>query len=308
MKPDGFKVLAHKDFNEAAIELARREFDDVEVDSLDTEERLIQKLKGKDVLLVRSKPQVTKKAIDSADSLKAICRPGVGLNNIDVEAAKAKGVKVINTPEATTISVAELTLCLAISMLRKVPAAHASVKAGKWERSRFEGNELHGKTFGIMGFGKIGKAVADRLKPFGLNLVVYDPFVEREVAEPFGVTKVDDLYDFLGQCDLLSIHIALTPQTRGILGAREFAAMKRGSYFLNLARGELVDTQALHEALSSGHLAGAGLDVFEKEPPVGNPILQLDNVVMTPHQGANTFEGQSRAMAEGIRKIKEALK
>ncbi len=302
------KILAHKDFNESAVKLLKKEFGDVEIDPLDTEERLIEKLKGKDVLFVRSKPQVTKKAIDSADKLRIICRPGVGLNNVDVEAAKAKGVKVINTPEATTISVAELTVGLALSMLRKIPPAHNSVKGGKWERSRFEGNELHGKTFGIMGFGKIGKALADRLKPFGLNILIYDPFVEKEVAESFGVAKVDGLHDFLSKCDILSIHVALTPQTKGILGVKEFAAMKKGAFFINIARGELVSTQALHDSLSSGHLAGAGLDVFEKEPPVGNPLLSLENVVLTPHQGANTFEGQSRAMEEAIRKVKEALK
>lgn len=301
-------VLAHKDLNEEAVKLLRKEFGHVELDSLDTEERLIEKLKGKDVLLVRSKPQVTKRAIDSADSLKVICRPGVDLNNVDVEAAKARGIKVINTPEATTISVAELTVGLAISMLRKIPSAHNSVKDGKWERSRFEGSELHGKTVGIMGFGKIGKAVAERLKPFDVTLLIYDPFVDKEVAEPYGVTKVDGLHDFLRQCDVLSIHVALTPETRGILGKKEFAAMKKGSYFINIARGALADTQALYDALSSGHLAGAALDVFEKEPPVGNPLLSLENVVLTPHQGANTFEGQARAISEAVRKIKEALK
>lgn len=301
-------VLAHKDLNEEAVKLLRKEFGHVELDSLDTEDRLIEKLKGKDVLLVRSKPQVTKRAIDSADSLKVICRPGVDLNNVDVEAAKAKGITVINTPEATTISVAELTVGLALSLVRRIPAAHNSVKAGKWERSRFEGSELHGKTCGIMGFGKIGKAVAERLKPFDVTILIYDPFVDKEVAEPYGVTKVDGLHDFLRQCDVLSIHVALTPETRGILGKKEFAAMKKGSYFINIARGALADTQALYDALSSGHLAGAALDVFEKEPPVGNPLLSLENVVLTPHQGANTFEGQARAISEAVRKIKEALK
>jgi len=301
-------VLAHKDFNEAAVKLLNHEFGHVEFDSLDTEDRLIEKLKGKDVLLVRSKPQVTKKAIDSASSLKIICRPGVGLNNVDVVAAKEKGVKVINTPEATTISVAELTVGLALSVFRKIPAAHASVKAGKWERSKFEGSELHGKAFGIMGFGKIGKAVAERLKPFDVTILIYDPFLDKELVEPYGVTKVDGLHDFLSKCDVVSIHVALTPETRGILGKKEFAAMKKGAYFINIARGELVDTQSLYDALVSGHLAGAALDVFEKEPPVGNPLLSLENVVFTPHQGANTFEGQSRAISEAVRKIKEALK
>lgn len=300
------KVLVCKEINKEAFELIKKEFAEAEYDPLEPEDRFIERIRDAEALFVRSKPKVTSKVIESAKKLKVIARAGVGLDNIDVEAAKKKGIKVINTPEATSISVAELAIGLMLSLLRKIPFSHNSVKSGKWERSKFLGAELHGKKLGIIGFGRIGKAVAERAKAFGLEILVYDPYVDMETCLRYNVKRVE-LTELLKTCDIISLHMPSTPETKGMIGKKEFDSMKLGAYLINTARAELIQQEYLLEALKN-KLAGAAFDVYVKEPPANDPLLNLDNVVFTSHLGASTQEGQERAIIEAINKVKEELK
>src|SRR5947208_12653961 len=225
-----------------------------------------QHLCDAEALLVRSAVQVTPEVLAKAPKLRVIGRAGVGVDNVDLDAATAAGVLVMNTPGGNAVSVAEHTLALMLSMARSIPQANASTKAGKWEKKKFLGNELRGKTLGIVGLGAIGREVVRRAKPFEMRIVAYDPYVSPQTARDIGV-ELKPVAELFELSDYITLHVSLTPETERMLNAEAFAKMKPGARIVNCARGELIDVDALQEALRSGKIAGAGLDVFEKEPP-----------------------------------------
>ncbi len=266
------------------------------------EEGLCKKIPGYHAILVRSAVKVTDKVIEAADSLQVIGRAGIGVDNIDVDKATEKGIVVMNTPDANATTTAELTFAHILSLSRSLPAADLSVRSGKWERSKFMGAELANKTLGIIGFGNIGRIVASRAKAFKMKIVAFDPFVTDEAFENEGVTPltVDELVKV---SDFITLHCPVNDKTRGILNADRIQSMKKGARIINVARGGLVDEQALYEGIKSGQLAGAALDVFVNEPPGESPLLELDNVVFTPHLGASTDEAQRAAGTELAQQI-----
>jgi D-3-phosphoglycerate dehydrogenase len=257
--------------------------------------QLLEIIPNYEALIVRSRTKVTADAIAKAAKLKVIGRAGIGVDNIDVKAATAKRVPVVNAPTGSTISVAELALGHMLSLARQIPEADRSVKEGKWEKKRFEGRELHGKVLGLIGSGRIGAEVARRAQAFGMEVAAFDPYLPAPAAKERGIRLVDSLPALLMEADVISIHAALTPETKGMIGAKQLALMKRTATVVNCARGEIVQEAALAEALKAGAIAGAALDVYEKEPPAGSPILAAPNTVLTPHLGASTQEAQARA-------------
>ena len=243
-------------------------------------------------LIVRSETKVNAGVMDAARKLRVIGRAGVGVDNIDVPAATARGIVVMNAPDGNTITTAEHTIALLVALARNVPQANTSVKASKWERKRFIGAELQGKTLGIVGLGRIGRAVAIRARAFGMKIVAHDPFLAVEQARELEIEPAS-LDEVFSRADFLTVHTPLTNETRGIVGREAFAKMKAGARVINCARGGLIDEAALHEAITSGKIAGAALDVFEQEPPPSDhPLLILDEVIVTPHLGASTTEAQ----------------
>jgi D-3-phosphoglycerate dehydrogenase len=253
---------------------------------------LIEAVRDCDGLIVRSETKVTSALMDAAGHLRAVGRAGVGVDNIDVAGATARGIVVMNAPDGNTITTAEHTLALLIALARRVPQASASLKGGRWERKLFVGTELQGKTLGIVGLGRIGRVVAQRARGFGMNIIAYDPFVAPEQARDLEI-ETAPLEEVFARADFLTVHTPLTQETRGLIGARAFAQMKQGVRVINCARGGLVDEGALLAAIKSGKVAGAALDVFEEEPPPpDHPLLLLDEVIATPHLGASTTEAQ----------------
>jgi D-3-phosphoglycerate dehydrogenase/(S)-sulfolactate dehydrogenase len=246
-----------------------------------------------DGLAVRSATKVTARLLEQAARLKVVGRAGVGVDNVDLEAATRKGVVVMNTPGGSAVTVAELALAMILSLYRHVADATASVKAGKWEKKRFQGRELAGKTLGVVGIGNIGSVLVDRCRALRMRAIAYDPFISPEAATKLGVELVE-LEALWRDADVVSLHVPLTDQTRGLVGTATLARMKKGALLVNCARGGVVDEAALAESLAAGHLGGAALDVFAEEPPrADHPLLKLDNVVLTPHLGASTEEAQS---------------
>jgi D-3-phosphoglycerate dehydrogenase len=260
-----------------------------------------------DALVVRSAVQVDDALMEHAPKLRVVGRAGVGVDNIDADAATRRGIVVMNTPGANAVAVAELTIGLMLALARKVPAANASMHAGKWEKKSLQGAELRGKTLGILGLGRIGLEVAKRARGFGLEIIGSDPFVSVAVAREngIGLVSVDEL---LAKADYLTLHVGLTPQTHGIINAKSLATMKKGVRIINCARGELVDDAALVAALKSGHVAGAALDVFAVEPPKDSPFADLDNVILTPHIAGSTAEAQEAVGIQIARQVREYLK
>lgn len=262
---------------------------------------------GYDALIVRSRTQVTAEVLEAGGHLKVVGRAGVGVDNIDVTAADQRGIAVLNSVGGNTISAAELTFGLMLALVRNISRADASLKRGEWERSRFQGTELYGKTLGVIGAGRIGTEVARRARAFGMNVLVSDPYLSRERAGEIG-GDLAPLTTVLERSDIVSVHTPLTEETRGLIGAAELGLMKRGAYLINAARGGVVDESALAAALESGRLAGAGLDVFEREPPpTDSRLLRLDNVLAVPHLGAATREAQARSGVEICRAVRDAL-
>ncbi|HPF70235.1 MAG TPA: phosphoglycerate dehydrogenase [Candidatus Krumholzibacteria bacterium] len=253
-------------------------------------------------VIVRSASRITAKVLDAADALAVVGRAGIGVDNIDVARATERGVVVLNTPNANATTTAELTIAHLLSLSRNLPAADRSVRDGKWERNALTGVEVAGKTLGIVGFGTIGKLVAARARGLRMRLLVHDPFVTAEVVAEAGGESAD-LERLLAEADYVSLHCPVTPQTKGLMTAGRFAAMKAGARFINCARGSLVDEPALADALASGHLAGAAVDVFAAEPPVGSPLLAAPNIVFTPHLGASTEEAQLATGTEIVRQV-----
>jgi D-3-phosphoglycerate dehydrogenase len=254
-----------------------------------------------DAWIVRGATQVTKPLIEAAPRLRWIARAGAGLDNIDVAAARERGIGVLNVPGANAVAVAELTFGLLLALLRHLPAAHASVARGEWEKSRFMGRELRGKTLGIVGLGKIGRAVAQRARAFEMTCVGSDPAIPASEIRSLGVEPLP-FETVLSRAEILTLHVPLVPETRGMIGAAELARLPQGAILVNAARGGLVDERALADALERGAIAGAALDVFETEPPKDSPLLGHPRVLATPHIGAATVEAQE-AVGEEIVKL-----
>jgi D-3-phosphoglycerate dehydrogenase / 2-oxoglutarate reductase len=284
------KVLIRESIAEAGVELLRKRFD-VDVDPAGD---LAEKIADYDAIIVRSGTKLTSDLIERAERLKVIGRAGVGVDNVDLAAASKRGIVVANAPQSTIVSAAEHTLGLLLALSRQIPQAHAALKERRWERARFAGLELADKTLGLAGFGRIGQQVARRARGLEMRVLAYDPYVAPERFNDVGVERAADLDDLLSRSDFLSLHLSLTAETRGLIGRAELARARDGIRIVNAARGELIDEEALVEALRSEKVAGAALDVFSAEPYSG-PLLELDNVVVTPHLAASTQEAQDRA-------------
>jgi D-3-phosphoglycerate dehydrogenase / 2-oxoglutarate reductase len=271
------------------------------------EDQLLEIIPQFSALVVRSQTKVNAKVIEAATSLKAVGRAGVGVDNVDVEAATRRGIIVMNTPGGNTISTAEHAFSLMMSLARKIPQAHASIVAGKWDRKSFEGVELYGKTLAILGMGRIGTEYARRAMAFGMRVLAYDPYLSASRARSLQVELVEKLDDILPDADFITMHMPATPETHHMLNAARLAKAKKGVRIINCARGGLVEEAALFDALQSGHVAGAALDVYETEPPAADfPLRNLPNVVLTPHLGASTAEAQESVgieIAQAIRAI-----
>lgn len=300
------RILITDNLAEAGITHLREKGFDVEVNTNLTPEGLAVELKSYDALIIRSKTKVTAATLAHADQLKLIGRAGTGVDNIDVTAATKQGIVVTNTPTANSSSVAELTIGLLLAVLRSIPRADTALKQGNWIKSELKGAEIQDKTVGLIGFGNIAQRVAKRLLSFEAKVIAYDPFPNHQALEELGV-KLLSFEDTLGSADILSIHVPLLPQTDKLIGPEQFALMKDGVYFIHASRGGIVDDAALVDALQSGKVAGAGLDVFEKEPLTDSPLQQLSNVVLTPHIGAATKEAQTRAGIEIAQVVSDAL-
>jgi D-3-phosphoglycerate dehydrogenase / 2-oxoglutarate reductase len=259
-------------------------------------------------LVVRSQTKVGADVIAAAKNLKAVGRAGVGVDNVDVEAATRRGIVVMNTPGGNTVSTAEHAFSLLVSVARKIPQADASVKSGQWDRKSFQGVELNGKTLAILGMGRIGTEVAKRALAFGMRVLAYDPYLSEARAKTLQVELVENLEDALPHADFVTMHMPLTDETKHMLNAARLAKLKKGARIVNCARGGLIDEQALADALASGHVAGAAIDVFEQEPPAAeNPLRHAPNVVFTPHLGASTAEAQESVGIEIAHAIRAAL-
>ncbi len=287
------RVLVTEPLAESGLEVLRREFD-VDVRPELARAGLSEAIGPYHALICRSQTKVTADVIERADELKVIGRAGIGLDNIDVDAATRRGVMVVNAPQSNILSAAEHTIALILAQARNIPQAHAALKAGRWERERFQGVELHGKTLGVLGLGRVGTMVAQRAAGFGMRVVAFDPYVSRERARALGVELMP-----------MTVHLPRTRETEGMIGAREFDLMKEGVRVVNTSRGGILDERALVNALRDGKVAGAALDVFATEPPpASNPLLVFDQVVVTPHLGASTQEAQDKAgtaIAEMVR-------
>jgi D-3-phosphoglycerate dehydrogenase len=265
-------------------------------------------LQDADGIAIRSGTQLTAEVLEGQSRLKAIVRAGVGVDNIDVAAASRRGIVVMNTPGGNTISTAEHTMALLLSLARNVPKANDSLKAGKWERTKCTGTQLEGKTLGVIGLGRVGLAVARRAQGFGMTVLGFDPFLAADKALEYGVESVVRLDDIWGRCDFLTLHTPMTAETRNLISAREIALMKPSVRIINCARGGLIDEVALAEALNSGKVAGAAIDVFEPEPPpADHPLVGHPLVVVTPHLGASTEEAQVSVAVEAARLLSDFL-
>jgi D-3-phosphoglycerate dehydrogenase / 2-oxoglutarate reductase len=302
-----YKILVKEKIAASGVDLLRERFEvDLGVDWSDDE--LAERIGAYHGILIRSATRLTADLIARADNLKVIGRAGIGVDNVDVEAATKRGIIVANAPQSNIVAAAEHTVALMLALARNIPQAHASLTAGRWERSRFGGVEVYEKTLGILGFGRIGQLVAARARAFGMHVVAYDPYVSSERYRELGVEKAGSSTDVYRQADFITIHLPKTPETRGWLDAEAFAQMKDGVRVINCARGELLVDTALKDALDSGKVAGAALDVFPSEPITDYPLFSgYDNVVVTPHLGASTTEAQDRAGVQTAEQVVAAL-
>ena len=269
-------------------------------------EELKRVLPGYDAIIIRSETKLKADLVEAGTRLKVIGRAGIGLDNVDLPAATKKGIVVMNTPQENAIAAAEHTLAMILSVSRKIPQATASMKAGKWEKKKFMGVELYTKTLGLIGIGVIGTIVADRARGLKMKVIGYDPYLSKEVAEKKGVDMVS-LEELLARSDFISIHTPLTDETRNLIDRKAFSKMKKGVILVNCARGGIINEKDLHEAIHEGKVAGAALDVFEKEPSIGNPLLDLEAVISTPHLGAATEEAQENVAIAIAQQVVEFL-
>jgi D-3-phosphoglycerate dehydrogenase / 2-oxoglutarate reductase len=301
------KVLVTERLAERGIELLREEF---EVDILLGlgHEELLERIGDYDGLIVRSTTKVTAEVIERAESLKAIGRAGIGVDNIDVEAATKRGVLVANAPESNTVAAAEHTLALMLAAARRIPAADSSLRGGEWNRSAFKGVEVAEKTLGLVGLGHVGTIVARGGVGMGMRVIAYDPYVSEERMRSINVERAERLDEIFEASDFISLHVPRTPQTAGMVDAGALEKMKPSAYLVNVSRGGIVDEIALYNALKEGAIAGAALDVFEEEPTTDSPLFTLPNVVVTPHLGASTAEAQDRAGVTAAEQVAAALR
>lgn len=298
-------VLIAEELSPATVDALGPDFDIRHVDGTDRP-ALLAALADANAVLIRSATQVDAEAIAAGPNLRVIARAGVGLDNVDVPAATRAGVMVVNAPTSNVISAAELAITHLLALARHLPAADASMKAGQWKRSAFTGAELYEKTVGVVGLGRIGVLVAQRLAAFGVELIAYDPYVPPARAQQLGVTLVE-LDELMRRSDFITIHIPKTPETTNLIGAAEFALAKPTLRIVNASRGGIIDEDALLEALTSGRIAGAGLDVFVSEPPTGSPLLGAPGIQLTPHLGASTDEAQEKAGVAVAKSVRLAL-
>jgi D-3-phosphoglycerate dehydrogenase len=303
-----FRVLVSDPLAESGIDkLKRSPGVEVDVKLGLTPEELLSIIGGYDALAVRSETKVTAEILAAADRLKIIGRAGVGVDNIDVAAATQKGIVVVNSPDGNTLAAAELTIGLLLALARNIPAGDSTMKQGKWDRKKFVGTEIFGKTIGIIGLGRIGCSVAQRLKGFEVELITYNPFATEEQTRSLGVEPVS-LDDLLRRSDFITVHTPLNNDTRGMIGAAQIAMMKDGVRIINCARGGVIDEAAVADAVKSGKVGGIAFDVFSKEPPPpDNPILGLPNSITTPHLGASTEEAQIKVAEDVCEQIVDVL-
>ncbi len=300
------RVLVAEKIGASGVDLLKQHFDvEVRTDWADGE--LAEAIGDFDGILIRSASKLTADVLANPGRLKAIGRAGVGVDNVDVPAATKRGIIVANAPQSNVVTAAEHTLALLLAMARNVPQAHASLKEGRWDRSKFSGVELEGKVLGILGFGRIGQLVAQRAQGFGMRIVAFDPFVGAERYRELGVEGAESSDDVYAVADFLTVHLPKTPETEGWLDADAFAKMKDGVRVLNVARGPLIVDDALKDALDSGKVAGAALDVFRSEPVTDHPLFGYPNVVVTPHLGASTAEATDRAGFQAAEQVAAAL-
>lgn len=302
------KVLVSDKLAEEGIELLR-ESPDITVDvklKLESQE-LLNHIGEYNALLVRSATKVTKEVIDAAKNLKVIGRAGVGVDNIDVEAASKRGILVMNTPGGNTISAAEHTMSMLLALSRCIPQANISLKSKQWEKKKFLGTEIFKKTLGIVGLGRIGGEVAKRAQSFGMEIIAYDPYISKAHVREIGV-KLVSFPELIKQADYITIHIPSTSETKHIINKETINQMKKGVRIINCARGGIIDEAALAEAVKSGKVGGAALDVFEKEPPFDSPVLGLENIIVTPHLGASTEEAQINVARDIAQQVLDFLK
>ena len=298
-------VLIAEQLSPATVEALGPDFDIREVDGTDRP-ALLSALADASAVLIRSATQIDAEAIAAAPKLKVVARAGVGLDNVDLPAATAAGVMVVNAPTSNIISAAELTIGHILSLARHIPAAHASLAAGEWKRSKYTGIELYEKRVGIIGLGRIGALISERLQAFGVEIVAYDPYVTATRAQQLGVTLLP-LDELLATSDFVTIHMPKTPETTGMIGAAQLKAMKKSAYVINVARGGLIDEAALAAALRDGEIAGAGIDVFTSEPPTDDLLTSAPNIIVTPHLGASTDEAQEKAGVSVAKSVRLAL-
>jgi D-3-phosphoglycerate dehydrogenase / 2-oxoglutarate reductase len=298
-------VLITEELAPAAIDVLAQDFEVRHVDGTDRG-ALLPALADVEAVIVRSATQIDTAAIAAAPRLKVIARAGVGLDNVEVPAATARGVMVVNAPTSNIISAAEQAVALLLAVARNTVTASTALKAGEWQRAKYTGAEIAGKTVGVVGLGRVGVLFTQRMAAFGVRLVAYDPYVQPARAAQLGV-RLLGLDELLRESDFISLHLPKTPETVGIIGARELALVKPGARIVNAARGGIVDEQALADALAEGRVAGVGIDVYAKEPCTSSPLFAFDNVVATPHLGASTHEAQDKAGLAVARSVKLAL-
>ena len=300
------RVLVAENIGASGIELLRQHFD-VDVADGWSPEQLAERIGDYEGVLIRSGTKLNADLLAMATHLRAVGRAGVGVDNVDVQAATKRGIVVANAPQSNVITAAEHTMALLLALARNIPQAHASLVAGGWERSKFSGVELHEKTLGILGFGRIGQLVAQRAKGFAMRIVAYDPFVASERFRELGVEKAESSDDIYAAADFLTLHLPKTPETEGWLDAEALAKCKDGVRVLNVARGPLVVDADLKAALDSGKVGGVALDVFRTEPPTDHPLFGYPNVIVTPHLGASTSEATDRAGYQAAEQVVAAL-
>ena len=290
------KVLITDKMAEEAIELLKGAGHDVTFDEMDADKLLLE-IPKYDALMVRGRTKALADIVNAGaeGKLKVIGRAGIGVDNVDLETAAKNNIKVVNAPTGATASVAELTIAHMLSLSRHITKADATMKKGEWAKKQLKGNELYGKTLGLIGCGNIGKLTAKYAQIFNMNVIGYDPFISNQDMRKNGIKKEDNLGNIMKNADFISLHLPHTQQTHYIVNEEMLSKMKPSAYIINCARGGTVDEKALYNALKNGTIAGAGLDVFENEPPIDSPLFMFDNVVLTPHIGANTNEGQIRA-------------
>jgi D-3-phosphoglycerate dehydrogenase / 2-oxoglutarate reductase len=303
MKP---KVLVKERIAQSGVELLEREFDVDQGLEMETDE-LRERIGEYDAILIRSGTKLTAELIERGERLKVIGRAGTGVDNVDVDAATKRGIVVANAPESNSVAAAEHTIALILALFRNVPHAHGSLIDGRWERSRFGGSELYGKTLGVIGFGRIGQLVAKRAQAFDMDVVAFDKFVAPERFRELGVEGVETTDELYSRADVVTIHLPKTPETENWIDAEAISRMRDGVRVVNCARGELVDLDALTAAIDTGKVAGAALDVFPEEPFTEHPLFERENVVVTPHLGASTAEAQDRAGVVTAEQVRAAL-